>query len=129
VLKTPIHLARNGGFRPPPVRETRTFVGSQVLDVPGEPTVFAVPGHTAGSSAFVFAEPGVIFTGDALVTRDDIVGRSGPRIVAAAFTQDTAQARRSLSNLARLDVPLVLPGHGEAFAGGIADAVSQAMRA
>jgi glyoxylase-like metal-dependent hydrolase (beta-lactamase superfamily II) len=129
VLKTPIHLARDGGFRPKPVRETRTFTGGEILDVPGQPRTISLPGHTTGSSAFLFPDHGVIFTGDALVTRDDIVGRTGPRIVAAAFTQDTAQALASLNALSTLTAPLVLPGHGDPFTAGIAAAVDLAVSA
>jgi glyoxylase-like metal-dependent hydrolase (beta-lactamase superfamily II) len=68
----------------------------------------------------------VIFTGDALVTHGGITGGHGPRIVSRAFTHDADQALRSLATLAEIDVPLVLPGHGQPFADGLAAATEAA---
>lgn len=82
-------------------------------------------GHTPGSSAFVFADRNAVMTGDALVTRDDIAGRDGPRIVPAAFTHDTAQALASLTALEKVDVTTVLTGHGAPFTGGAAAAAAR----
>jgi glyoxylase-like metal-dependent hydrolase (beta-lactamase superfamily II) len=79
-----------------------------------------VPGHTLGSTAFVFPGHGVVFTGDALVTYDGITGRSGPRLVARAFTQDSATALASLDALTNLDTAVVLPGHGTPYTGAVA---------
>lgn len=49
--------------------------------------------------------------------------------MSAAFTHDTTQALASLAELASLDAELVLPGHGEPFAGDINDAVLLAQQA
>jgi glyoxylase-like metal-dependent hydrolase (beta-lactamase superfamily II) len=65
----------------------------------------------------------VVLTGKALVTSDGIVGRTGPSVVNAGFTHDTAQALDSLEALAGLDSEVVLPGHGEPFTGGVSEAV------
>ena len=65
----------------------------------------------------------VVLTGDALVTSDGIAGRTGPSIVNAGFTHDTAQALGSLEALPGLDAEVVLPGHGEPFTGGVSEAV------
>jgi glyoxylase-like metal-dependent hydrolase (beta-lactamase superfamily II) len=73
--------------------------------------------HFSGSSHTV------VLTGDALVTSDGIVGRTGPSVVNAGFTHDTAQAPDSLEALAGLDSEVVLPGHGEPFTGGVSEAV------
>lgn len=128
-LRVPLHIGRQGGFRPVPVQQRSTFRDGDVLDVPGRPTAVLVPGHTHGSTAFVFADRGVVMTGDALVTRDDITGRDGPTTVPAAFTHDSAQALASLTALARSDIPTVLPGHGPPFTGGAAAAVALARAA
>jgi glyoxylase-like metal-dependent hydrolase (beta-lactamase superfamily II) len=127
MLSVPIHLGRNGAFKPAAVANVNTFADGEVLPVPGAPTAIQVPGHTTGSTAFAF--PGMIFTGDALVTRDDIIGRSGPRIVARAFTQNGAQALASIGKLVSTDAALVLPGHGDPYTGGIAKAVREATAA
>jgi glyoxylase-like metal-dependent hydrolase (beta-lactamase superfamily II) len=128
-LAVPLHLARCGGFRPRPVAEFSTFDPGQILDVPGQPLAIAVPGHTTGSTAFAFPGHGVICTGDALVTADGITGRTGPRLVARAFTQDSRAAIASLATLAQHDAPIVLPGHGQPWSHGLSDAAARAQEA
>jgi glyoxylase-like metal-dependent hydrolase (beta-lactamase superfamily II) len=124
-IKTPLHLLRSGAFRAPVVSSMRTFDGPR-LDVPGNPRVIPVPGHTDGSVAFHFPDHDTVCTGDALVTFDSITGGRGPRIVNRAFTHDSAAAMRSLGELAAVDASLVLPGHGDPVTGGIAAAVETA---
>ena len=129
MLAVPLHLARSGGFRTPPVRELSTFDHRQVLDAPGRPLAVPVPGHTGGSAAYLFADRGVLFTGDALVSADGITGLTGPRLVCRAFTHNSAAALASLDVLAEFEVPLLLPGHGAALTGGTAAAVAAARQA
>jgi glyoxylase-like metal-dependent hydrolase (beta-lactamase superfamily II) len=128
-LSVPVHMARSGAFRTPAVEAANRLPADATLDVPGRPRVIRVPGHTPGSVAFYLPEQGAILTGDALVTSDGLAGRTGPSIVCAAFTHDTAQALASLETLAGLDADLVLPGHGDPYAHGIGEAVRQAERA
>lgn len=129
-IVTPAHMARLGGFTAKPVQVTRTFVAGQTLsEVPGGPVAIAVPGHTAGSVAFFFAERRLLFTGDALVTHDPMTGVRGPTTVSRAFTCDSAQALGSLDNLADLGVDVVLPGHGDPIVDGLPRAVEQARSA
>jgi glyoxylase-like metal-dependent hydrolase (beta-lactamase superfamily II) len=125
-LRGPLHLLKSGGFHFQPVRELTTFNHNQILDVPGRPRAIHVPGHTPGSSAFVFENHGVLFSGDALVTVDTAIGQFGPRILCRAFTEDSDQALRSLDRLAAVDVPLLLPGHGDPWREGSAAAVRMA---
>jgi glyoxylase-like metal-dependent hydrolase (beta-lactamase superfamily II) len=128
-LAVPVHMARAGAFRTPAVAAASPLSGSIVLDVPGNPRVIEVPGHTPGSVAFHLPAHGAVLTGDALVTRDSLAGRTGPTIVCAAFTHDTTQAMASLDSLAPLDAGLVLPGHGDPYEHGISQAVRQARHA
>jgi glyoxylase-like metal-dependent hydrolase (beta-lactamase superfamily II) len=128
-LAVPVHLARAGAFRTPAVAAASPLRATAVLDVPGRPRVIEVPGHTPGSVAFHLPAQGAILTGDALVTRDSLVGRNGPAIVCAAFTHDTNQAITSLDALAPLDAGLVLPGHGDPYEHGISQAVRLARQA
>jgi len=128
-LGVPLHLARAGAFRTPPVAAVSDLRGGMALDLPGRPRVIEVPGHTPGSVAFHLPAQGAVLTGDALVTMDGLVGRNGPTIVSAAFTHDTAQALASLKSLAPLDAGLVLPGHGDPYEGGVTEAVLRAQRA
>jgi glyoxylase-like metal-dependent hydrolase (beta-lactamase superfamily II) len=119
----PLHLIRNGAFKVQPVGDVASFEHDQRLDVPGRPRAIHVPGHTPGSSAFSFEKQGVLFTGDALVTVDTAIGRIGPRVLCGAFTEDSDRALLSLDRLAVTDMPLVLPGHGEPWTDGSAEAV------
>jgi len=112
---------RHGGLRRPIVAEVSTFGDGATLDVPGSPRVILVPGHTPGSAALEFAGLGALFVGDALATYAVTTGARGPRI--APFTADEATALASLSRLETSSADLVLPGHGEPWAGGIASAV------
>ena len=48
-------------------------------------------------------------------------GLTGPRL--APFTADAAEAVRSLSRLEGLEAGLLLPGHGQAWTGGVGEAI------
>jgi glyoxylase-like metal-dependent hydrolase (beta-lactamase superfamily II) len=65
----------------------------------------------------------VLLTGDALLTWNPLTGRPGPQIQPDGLNRDSELALRSLDLLARLPADRVLPGHGEPYAGGIAEAV------
>ncbi len=129
-LRTIAHIARLGGFRSSPVTDPRTTTGDQQLTgVPGRPRVVTLPGHTPGSVGYLFADRGLLFTGDALVTHDAITGHHGPAVVSRAFTHDGQAALAALTTLAAIDASLLLPGHGEPFTGTPADAAAQARHA
>jgi glyoxylase-like metal-dependent hydrolase (beta-lactamase superfamily II) len=126
-LVLPFHLARAGGFTAPAVQNARTFDDDRVLeDLPGAPQAVALPGHTPGSAAYLFADRGLIFTGDALVTEDQFSGRTGPAIVSRCFTHDSRAALGALDRLDELTADLLLPGHGAPFTDGIRNATGQA---
>src|SRR2546427_800541 len=93
-------------------------------DVPGTPRVIHAPGHTAGSAALHVPSRNAIFVGDAFVTRNVITGSTGPQLF-PNFNADNRQAYASLARLYRVDARLVLPGHGEAWTGGLAEAIGQ----
>jgi glyoxylase-like metal-dependent hydrolase (beta-lactamase superfamily II) len=117
-LGLPLHLARQGGFRLAPVGDPEVFeTRTSLTGVPGTPEAVPMPGHTPGSTAYVFRRHGVVFTGDALVSYDGLTGLRGPRLVCRGFTHDGAAALASLDTLAALGGDLtVLPGHGEPMA-------------
>jgi glyoxylase-like metal-dependent hydrolase (beta-lactamase superfamily II) len=106
-----------------------TFDDGEKVDVPGKPRVLHMPGHTAGSCALLVEDRDVVFTGDALVTRDVYSGRVGPRLSARASNEDSAAALTSLARLKELSVAHVLPGHGDAWSGGAAEAARRAQEA
>lgn len=119
--------ARRGLLRVPPLVEVGTFGSGATLDVPGAPRVIPAPGHTAGSAALHVQELRAIFVGDVLVTRGVVTPDLGPRL--SPFSADRGLALASLAALEELDATLVLPGHGDPFAGGIAEAVRLARAA
>jgi glyoxylase-like metal-dependent hydrolase (beta-lactamase superfamily II) len=59
--------------------------------------------------------------GDAMTTRSVTTGKVGPAL--GPFTVDRAQALKSLDALPELSPRWVLPGHGDAWTGGLAEAV------
>ena len=111
------------------LRGGRTFAAGEELDVPGRPRAVFSPGHTHGHSALDLPDRGVLLAGDAIVTLDPYTGAKGPRIVAGAATADSARALASLDALAATGADIVLTGHGEPWAGGIAAAVEHARAA
>ena len=98
-----------------------TFGDGATLDVPGSPRVIALPGHTAGSAALHVASHDALFVGDAMATYAVTTGRTGPMI--APFTADAVEAVESLGRLDGIEAGLVLPGHGDSWTGGVAEAV------
>ena len=119
--------ARRGLLRVPPLVEVATFGDGATLDLPGSPRVILVPGHTPGSAALHVPSHDVLFIGDAIATYSVSDGYRGPRI--APFGADYVQARDSLARLEGLTARMVLPGHGDAFTGGVDEAVRQAREA
>jgi glyoxylase-like metal-dependent hydrolase (beta-lactamase superfamily II) len=110
-----------GGLRTPPVTEVTTFEGGATLDVPGAPRVIHLPGHTPGSVALHVPSVDAVFVGDALTTRSVLTGDEGPRL--APFTLDPEGALSALARLDGIEATWVLPGHGEAWDGGVAEAL------
>jgi glyoxylase-like metal-dependent hydrolase (beta-lactamase superfamily II) len=58
-----------------------------------------------------------------------LAGHRGPTLVSRAFTHDGRAALASLTKFDTINAGLLLPGHGEPFAGTPADAAAQARRA
>jgi glyoxylase-like metal-dependent hydrolase (beta-lactamase superfamily II) len=103
------------------VSEVETFVDDQTLDLPGQPRVIHLPGHTQGSVAFHVPAVDAIFVGDAMTTGHVLTGARGPR--PAPFTLDPEQALASLAKLDAISATWVLPGHGPPWSGGVAEAL------
>jgi glyoxylase-like metal-dependent hydrolase (beta-lactamase superfamily II) len=113
---------RNGALRPKPLAEVATFGDGATLDVPGAPRVIHVPGHSPGSAALHVPTRDALLIGDAIATYAVTSGYTGPQI--APFTSDPAEALGSLARLDGLQARWTLPGHGEPWTGGVAEAVA-----
>jgi glyoxylase-like metal-dependent hydrolase (beta-lactamase superfamily II) len=115
------YSTREGGLRIPAATELQTAEDGQVLDVPGSPRIIHVPGHTPGSVAVHVPGVDALFIGDTMTTRNVLTGVTGPK--PAPFTLDPKQAVSSLGRIDQIDATWVLPGHGPAWDGGVAEAV------
>jgi glyoxylase-like metal-dependent hydrolase (beta-lactamase superfamily II) len=124
LLSTLAYGLRKGGIRMPPVAEARAFADGDVLDLPGSPRIVHAPGHTPGACALLCESRGALLTGDVLNTLDVVSGHEGPTI--SPFHTDRAQAIASLARIEGLTASVILPGHGEPFAGTPAHAVALA---
>jgi glyoxylase-like metal-dependent hydrolase (beta-lactamase superfamily II) len=122
-------LMRRGGTKIVPIAEVSEFADGDVLDVPGRPRVIHAPGHTPGHSALLFGDRSALLCGDAVVTHNPLTGRVGPQIMPSAFNRDTPEALRSLAVLENVQADVMLPGHGDPFTGGPAEAVRLARAA
>lgn len=129
MYRTAISLLRRGATRIVPIRELSTFADGEVLDVPGHPRAIHAPGHTVGTAAIHLELRSVLLTGDALVTRNPLTGRVGPQIMPSGFNSDTPGAMASLAALLAVSADTVLPGHGEPWKQGVAEAVRSAREA
>jgi glyoxylase-like metal-dependent hydrolase (beta-lactamase superfamily II) len=125
MLTATFEYARDGALKPRFVRDARSMEDGTTLPIPGGPRVLHVPGHSNGSCALLLEDEGVLFTGDALVTRDPLSGRRGPGLLARYDNVDHAQALGSLQKLAATDAALVLPGHGPVWERGVVEAVER----
>lgn len=106
-------LGRNGGAKPRPIQEVRTFADGDELDVPGRLRVIHTPGHTDGHCALLAEASGTLFAGDAICSRNPLTGDVGAQLMPNAFTHDVAQATASLDKLIDPRAQVLLPGHGD----------------
>jgi glyoxylase-like metal-dependent hydrolase (beta-lactamase superfamily II) len=121
-------LTRFMGDRSKAVRTTRVLADGEVVQVGTLAVrVFAIPGHTGGSAAFL--ADGVLYLGDSATDRKDGTFTGAPSV----FSDDVAQNHASLRSLWRrlqaekLPVAVLAPAHSgpqqgtaafEAFARG-----------
>ncbi len=127
--RTLFGLMRRGGLKIIPILEVSTFADGQTIEVVSRPRAVHVPGHTPGTAALLLEGRRVLLTGDALVTRNPLTGRRGPQIMPRALNRDSQQALGSLGKLENLAADLILPGHGDPWTQGVADAVQRARTA
>lgn len=123
VARFMVYAMRKGGMRTTYLTEVVPVQDGQVLDLPGQPRIIGLPGHSAGSIAIHVPAADAVFVGDALTTRNVLTGASGPR--PAPFTDDPHQALESLKRLDDLQATWVLPGHGTPWNCGVQEALRE----
>jgi glyoxylase-like metal-dependent hydrolase (beta-lactamase superfamily II) len=116
------YTLRKGGARTTWLTEVVEVHGGETLDLPGAPQIIALPGHSAGSIAIYSQVADAVFVGDGLTTRHVLTGRTGPG--PAPFTDEPAEAIKSLQALVDTSATWVLPGHGAPWSGGVQAAVA-----
>jgi glyoxylase-like metal-dependent hydrolase (beta-lactamase superfamily II) len=115
-------------FRPPPNRPMRilgralnTFIKPSAVRVDrilrdgdrvGPLVAVASPGHTAGHLSFYWPERRTLFAGDSMVTQPRLRGPLED------FTEDMAEATRSVRRLAKLDIDTLCVAHGAPILAG-----------
>lgn len=117
------HFIKNGAMKFPTVKEVSTFTEGDLLDVPGKLRAIFTPGHSPGHSALLLESSGILFAGDALVTRS-MKGKTGPRLMET--NTDPEGAKSALTRLEGVEADLLLPGHGEPWRGSVTEAVTLA---
>jgi len=127
--RTTVSLLRRGGGRIVPIAEVSSFGDGEQIDVPGRPRAVHAPGHTPGSAALLFEGRRVLVTGDVMGTENPLTGRIGPQIMPSGLNEDTDQALASLDALSGIDADLLLPGHGDPWTQGVAEAIRRAKAA
>lgn len=113
----------HGLLRVKRIAAVSTYGDGATLDVPGSPRVILVPGHTPGSAVLHFPGRDALLMGDAIATYGVTTGIDRPRI--SPFTADPVQALASLTRLDDIEAAYVLPGHGQAWTGGLAAALAE----
>jgi glyoxylase-like metal-dependent hydrolase (beta-lactamase superfamily II) len=124
-----LHMGRRGAMKAPKIEGAETYADGDVLDVPGRLRVIHTPGHTAGHSALLLEERGVLFAGDAICTLSPLTLRRGPQRMPHGFNASDEQTEASLARLAATGADLVLVGHGEPWTEGAEAAVERAREA
>lgn len=87
-----------------PVKVQRLLADGEMF---GPFRVLLVPGHTAGELAFYLPDRKILFSGDSVVERKGRLTLPG-----RGLASDIRQAVTSLQILRKLEIELLLPGHG-----------------
>lgn len=116
------YALRKGGARTTWLTEVVEVHAGDVLDLPGDPVIIGMPGHSEGSIAIHVPIADAVFVGDALTTRHVLTGQTGPQ--PAPFTDEPEQAIASLEALLPTKATWVLPGHGTPYNRGVEAAVT-----
>jgi glyoxylase-like metal-dependent hydrolase (beta-lactamase superfamily II) len=101
-----------------PLKDPKPLLHGDVLPALGGLRVVHTPGHTPGSVCFYAPTQRLLFSGDVLQFRQGRLTR--PHQV---FSDDLAEARRSVARLAELDVDTICFAHYPPLRGGAREAL------
>ncbi len=122
-----LHSVAKGALLPTDFPPFEPIADGETMDVPGNPTVTHVPGHTDGSCVLEFHEHGVALVGDLICTVSPVSGRrNGPQILTRVSNKNSAKALSSLDLVEGIKAKIILPGHGDPYLDGIESAIASA---
>lgn len=124
MLRYGAHIVGSGGLLPVRIGEVGEYRDGELLELPVALRAVAAPGHTAGHSALLAEERGVLFAGDALANVDFFNRREAVRLL--TFNEDTDAARQSLRRIETLEAEVVAFGHGPPLRAAPAEVVARA---
>lgn len=101
-----------------PITDPKPLLHGDVLPALGGLHVVHTPGHTPGSICLYAPAQRLLFTGDVLQLRQGRLAR--PHHI---FSDDLAEARRSVARLAELDVETICFAHFPPLRGGASEAL------
>ncbi len=114
------HATMAGVFTAPRIRAVHTVKHGELLDIPGNPTVLHLPGHTPGEITLHLPQRKAFISGDALITRNLFTGTHGaPQFAPRALESDGDESRRSLERVLGINDVTMLPGHGKPWHGDL----------
>jgi glyoxylase-like metal-dependent hydrolase (beta-lactamase superfamily II) len=96
-----------------PCAVDRPVQEGDAIEALGGLQVIHTPGHTPGSMCLYHSQRQILFGGDALFNANPMTGEPGLMLPVRLFTGDNVRARESVAKLAKLDVQVLCPGHGE----------------
>ncbi|MBP2411983.1 glyoxylase-like metal-dependent hydrolase (beta-lactamase superfamily II) [Arthrobacter stackebrandtii] len=117
VFRWSLHAIRAGGLQENDIAQAAVADDGTLAALPGSPVPVDTPGHTPGHRAYYFPQARVLASGDALIGGHMISTVAGPQMLHPMFHHDVPGAHAALQRFAGLEVDVVLPGHGPAFAG------------
>lgn len=119
-----VQVAARGGLVRDGIPGAAALTDEIAAGLPGAPVAVPTPGHTSGHCSYLV--DGVLVAGDALITGHPLARRPGPQLLPSVFNHDDAGCRRSLEVIAGAGTGVLIPGHGELWAGPAAEAAAQA---
>ena len=119
----------DGVFLQPLLKEVKLLRQGQQIDLPGNPVVIPVSGHSPGSVAISLPNHGALLSGDALMTADPMFGGSGRAIVFSEHPERDKVALDALELLKPFGRNALLPAHGEPWleVGSVEKAITSAV--
>lgn len=128
ILRWMVHAITAGGMKTNDVQSVKVFDSVTLSSLPGSPVAIHLPGHTPGHTAFLLPKADAIVSGDALVTGHAISRHTGPQLLDPMFHHRADEVQESLEMLAGVSASVILPGHGAAVHGAMADIVTAARK-